>query len=132
MEAVNTVVDWAMVVIVWLVQLVIYPGFRRISKERFASWHGRYLKIAGYVIAPLMIVQLAFAIEDFVSTGEWMSRESLYASLVLLTWIVTFRIFVPIHGSLQDRGPDGRIVGQLVTANWIRTFLWSVILFVSP
>lgn len=132
MELINTTVDWSMAVIVWLVQLIIYPGFRRIRKEQFVEWHGRYMKIAGYVIAPLMIAQLGFAIEAFVSIGEWTSREALYALLVVLTWIVTFRVFVPIHGSLQERGLNLRLVGQLVSANWMRTFLWNVIVFVSP
>lgn len=120
-----------MLVVVWLVQLFIYPGLRRIERDKFKNWHARYLKLAGYIIGPLMLGQLGFAIGKVISADRWVSEASLYSALVLLTWIVTFRVFVPIHDSLQEKGHNLGLIGQLVTANWMRTILWSLIVFVS-
>lgn len=130
MEYVSMSLDWAMFVVIWLVQLVVYPGFRRIEKSQFVSWHSRYLKLMGYVVAPLMIGQLGFAIWDAFTVRQWISAETHYLGLVALTWIVTFRFVVPIHDNLQDRGKQPKLIKQLVLANWPRTVLWSAIVFV--
>ncbi len=113
-------------------QLVVYPGFRRIDKNQFVAWHTKYLRVAGIVIGPLMIGQLGIAVWKLTSVEGWVTRESLYASLVTLTWITTFRIFVPMHKSLQEDGWNARTISQLVVANWMRTFLWSSIVLVTP
>ncbi len=130
MDQINTFIDWAMVLVVWLVQLVIYPGFRRIEESRFVAWHSRYLKIMGYIVAPLMIGQLGFAVWNAFTVQQWISAETHYLGLVALTWIVTFRMAVPIHDNLQDRGKEPELIRQLVLANWPRTILWSIIVFV--
>ncbi len=130
MDLVGTIVDWVMFVVIWLVQLFVYPGFRRIEKFRFTSWHARYLKVMGVVVGPLMIAQLGNAIWNAFSVQEWVSSETHYLCLVVLTWIVTFRFVVPIHDGLQDRGKEPELIKQLILANWPRTILWSVIVFV--
>ena len=130
MELVNTVIDWAMFVVIWLVQLVVYPGFRRIEKSRFVTWHSRYLKLMGYLVGPLMIGQLGFAVWNAFTSRHWISAETHYLGLVALTWIATFRMVVPIHDKLQSRGNESKLVRQLVWANWPRTVLWSAIVFV--
>ncbi len=130
MDQINTFIDWAMVLVIWLVQLVVYPGFRRIEKSRFVAWHSRYLKVMGYIVAPLMIGQLGFALWNAFTVRQGISAETHYLGLVALIWIVTFRIVVPIHVNLQDRGKELELVRQLVLANWPRTVLWSIIVFV--
>lgn len=130
MYQINTFIDWSMFVVIWLVQLVVYPGFRHVEKSRFVDWHSRYLKLMGYIVAPLMIGQLGFAIWNAFKAQQWMSSETHYLGLVALTWILTFRMVVPIHDNLQDRGKESALIRQLVLANWPRTVLWSVIVFV--
>jgi len=90
MDQINTFIDWAMILVIWLVQLVVYPGFRRIEKSRFVAWHSRYLKLMGYIVAPLMIGQLGFALWNAFTVRQWISAETHYLGLVALTWIVTF------------------------------------------
>lgn len=130
MEGINTVIDWALFGVIWIVQLVVYPGFRRIEKSRFVAWHSRYLKVMGYLVGPLMIGQLCFAIWNAFTVGQWISSHTHYLGLVALTWIATFRMVVPIHDNLQDRGNEPKLIKQLVLANWPRTVLWSAIVFV--
>ena len=130
MDLVKTIIDWAILVVVWLVQLAVYPGFCRIEKSRFVTWHSRYLRLMGYLVGPLMIGQLAFAVWNVFMARHWISAETLYLGLVALTWIATFRMVVPIHDKLQSRGNESKFVRQLVWANWPRTVLWSVIVIV--
>ena len=130
MDLVKAIIDWAILVVVRLVQLAVYPGFRRIEKSRFVTWHSRYLKLMGYLVGPLMIGQLGFAVWNAFMVRHWTGAEPHYLGLVVLTWIATFRIVVPIHDKLQSRGNESKLVRQLVCANWPRTGLWSVIVFV--
>ena len=130
MDLVKAIIDWAILVVVWLVQLAVYPWFRRIEKSRFVTWHSLYLKLMGYLVGPLMIGQLGFAVWNAFTVRHWISAETHYLGLVALTWIATFRMVVPIHDKLQSRGNESKLVRQLVWANWPRTVLWSVIVFV--
>ena len=130
MDLVKAVIDWAMLLVVWLVQLAVYPGFHRIEKSRFVAWHSRYLTLVGYLVGPLMIGQLGFVVWNAFIVRHWISAETQYLGLVALNWIGTFSMVVPIHDKLQCRGNSSKLVSQLVWANWPRTVLWSAIVFV--
>jgi hypothetical protein len=53
----NRVVSFGLIVLIWLVQLVIYPAFASIAPERFARWHARYTRTVTWIVAPLMLGQ---------------------------------------------------------------------------
>ena len=36
-------IDFAIFVLIWLVQLVVYPVFHQINVSVFVSWHRKYL-----------------------------------------------------------------------------------------
>jgi hypothetical protein len=44
---------------------------------------------------------------------------------LILIWISTFLIQVPLHGILEKRA-DQRAVSLLALTNWIQTILWSL------
>jgi len=70
-------------------------------------------------------------IGEVVVTIRWLMLEmnSFYsfvaAFLVVIIWLSTFTLQVPIHRRLQTGKDDARI-RRLVSTNWIRTIAWTV------
>jgi hypothetical protein len=54
----RTLLDFGMVVVLWLVQLVIYPSFLTCDPARFVDWHRTYTSRVAWVIIPIMFAQL--------------------------------------------------------------------------
>ncbi|MDQ8201799.1 hypothetical protein [Pelagicoccus sp. SDUM812003] len=122
---VSYAVDFGLCVLIWLVQLVVYPSFRYIEKTNFAAWHARYTNAQGFIAGPLMVAQLALAL---ISLGLTKSVHSTsYVALVAATWVVTFSRFVPLHRALQRSGKRSETIESLLRLNWLRVGLWSVI-----
>ncbi|GAA3515686.1 hypothetical protein GCM10022393_32050 [Aquimarina addita] len=119
------VFDMGLVVLIWLVQLVIYPSFSYLSKQELILWHEKYTIRIGCVVMPLMLSQLVLAIIQFSRKPELYSSASLV--LITLVWSSTFLQFVPIHKKISNRRIDKKLLNKLVKLNWIRTSLWTII-----
>jgi hypothetical protein len=125
----NRLVSFGLVVLIWLVQLVIYPAFDAIDPARFVRWHAGYTRAVTWIVAPLMFAQIGLLGRLlFVSPGvpAWAA-----ASMVAVAWIATFALAVPDHDRLQARGLDSEIVRRLVAWNWIRTAAWTLAFLAS-
>lgn len=123
---IHTLVDFGMVVVLWLVQLVIYPSFLRIDSNRLVKWHQAYTFRVSFVIMPLMLAQLAIAVAAVFSAAvSWL--DGLVLALVLLCWALTFFVSVPLHRRI-DAGDLSESTRQaLVRTNWPRTLIWTFI-----
>jgi hypothetical protein len=115
---------WALVGLIWVVQLVQYPLFARVGREAFAAYHQHYTRQITWVVAPLMFLE--------IGTAAWLviagSRDSwLLASLVPLAfnWISTGLVQIPLHEKLAA-GFDVHTHARLVATNWWRTSAWSL------
>ena len=67
-------IDFGMFVLIWLVQLIIYPVLDEVSIEKFSKWHEIYCRRIAFVVLPLMIAQLFEAAAScfFIGGGlEW-------------------------------------------------------------
>ena len=121
--------DFGLLVLIWMVQLVVYPGFKYMDKENLLAWHKRYSKGISSIVIPLMLGQL------FLS-GVLLVREiSAYhladVVLVLLVWIITFSLFVPMHRTIAMGGGDTFLLRKLVVKNWFRTVVWTLIFLLN-
>ncbi len=120
----NLAVSWGLLVLIWLVQLIVYPGFHRISPEDFQSFHKWYAKRISSVVLPLMISELGltawWTLSDNLSTASVLSSV-----FVLIVWLSTFALQIPIHNQLKT-GKDSMLIGRLVATNWIRTAAWTL------
>ena len=117
--------DFGLVVLIWLVQLVIYPGMSYYSRDRLVKWHKKYTGRITFVVVPLMTGQFLIAVLQFL---EDFSLYTLGSVLVLITlWGLTFLIFVPLHNSIASNKKCDVIVNALVRKNKIRTALWTVL-----
>lgn len=116
-------VDFGLVVLVWLVQLVVYPSFRVVAPAEFESWHAAYGRRVSIIVIPLMLGQVALHGFQLV---EGASIPALGSALGIgVAWLVTFRIAVPCHRKLGEVGKSDAVIHRLVRANGWRTAAWS-------
>lgn len=117
--------DFGLVVLIWVVQLVIYPGLCYYKNEDLGNWHKIYTGRIGIIVGPLMVAQLGIVIWQFIRDQNFYTWSSL--GIVLVIWMLTFLIFVPLHNAIAPDKPCEEITTSLVKKNWWRTFLWSVL-----
>ncbi len=120
----NIAFSWALVALIWLVQLIIYPGFHRIPTQDFGTYHRWYATRISFVVLPLMMGEIVFLL------GWWWvgaDRSAVFVATlaVFAVWLSTFGLQVPIHERLQN-GKDVALIRRLVLTNWIRTAAWSI------
>ena len=112
--------------LVWVVQLVVYPGFRGVGPT--AAWpafhdaHGRAMALAVVVPWAAQGVTLALLLLDRPA-GVPRPLVLLAAALGLATALVTVLSSVPLHGRLQPY--DAALAGRLLATNWLRTAAWT-------
>jgi len=110
-------------VLIWLVQIIIYPGFHKVPSEDFRKYHDWYIKRITVIVLPLMIGEVA-AVALWFATVPSMAVGTA-AVLVALVWAATFLLQVPIHRLLR-KGKQTKLINRLVATNWIRTIAWSL------
>lgn len=119
----RTLLDFGMVVLLWLVQRVIYPGFLECTEDRLVIWHKTYVKRVGPIIIPMMFLQLPLV--------AWLTWQNMIwtniAALLCLAacWLLTFAVSVPLHNKIDAGDTSRQIVHALVYTNWPRTILWT-------
>jgi len=117
--------DFGLLVLIWMVQLVIYPSFKYFNKNDLIGWHRVYVKRISYVVIPLMFGQTLIAMyQVFQSVSVYRIGTAL---LILLVWILTFALFVPRHNTISKNKFDETTLSELISYNWSRTILWSMI-----
>lgn len=125
MDLVSFAVASGLVVLIWMVQLLLYPSFNFYSKQNLVSWHTSYTPRITFIVAPLMLIQLAVAV--FRIYIDLRLHYVLFATLVAAAWLVTFFVFIPMHSKIQEGGASDMLMSRLVNLNWSRTLIWSTI-----
>jgi hypothetical protein len=123
--SVRNIIDFGLVVLIWLAQTIIYPSFEHIEASEFRQWHHRYTQIMTAFVVPLMCGQAAvIAYQVLVRTQV---SDILSAALVVGCWTSTFTLSMPYHATLQKNGKQIEVIERLIRSNWIRTILWSLV-----
>ena len=128
-DILRIVLDFGLMVLIWIVQRIIYPGFQHYKAENLIVWHREYTMRIGFIVAPLMIGQLGISIVQVFFTISIYTVISLV--LIVLAWISTFLQFVPIHTNISKGIASEKLVFSLVGKNWLRTFLWTILFLMS-
>lgn len=128
-EILRLVVDFGLVVLIWTVQLIIYPSFLYYSKENLVVWHKKYTYLIGRIVSPLMLFQLGISIYQITLATNLYTISSLV--IVGILWTSTVLQFVPIHKIISDGTASEQMLLSLETKNWIRTFLWTLVFLYS-
>ena len=71
---VHAAVTWALVGMIWTVQVVHYPLWRQIGDDAFRECHGRHMVRMTLVVAPLVIAEFltAVALVAYGARGVWL------------------------------------------------------------
>ncbi len=116
---------WALVGLIWFVQVVHYPLFSSVGPAQFVGYEARHTRRTGWVVAVLMPLE--------AGTGLWLALDPpgqagnlalIGLALIALLWIVTLLWQVPLHRRLSVSYQPGLVL-QLVRSNWVRTSVWS-------
>lgn len=122
---IQLLIDFGLVVLIWLVQLCIYPAFTYFEKTNLIRWHEAYTPKITLVVFPLMLGQLMIA--TFLLYMDFKTQHLINAALVCITWASTFLIYVPLHQKIALKKNPIKNSYKLVRLNWIRVFIWSLI-----
>lgn len=118
----QVMIDSGLLVLIWLVQLIIYPSFQYTEGSEFVRWHHKYTGLISLIVSPLMLAQAAIEVVRLQKEADW-----LRILLIGLIWLSTFTLSVPCHNRLHKQGKEPATLHRLITTNWIRTVLWSLL-----
>ncbi|MEM6525904.1 MAG: hypothetical protein AAF693_19040 [Bacteroidota bacterium] len=123
------IIDFGLVILIWLVQLIIYPSFQYIDKAQISEWHSKYTVLITIVVMPLMFGQVAFHILSLFKKVDTLGVVQ--AALIAVVWAITFLKAVPLHNRIQSGVNFEESVSSLIQWNWPRTIIWTLIFCIS-
>lgn len=126
LSQISLMVDAGLVILIWIVQLVIYPSFLHYTTENLYSWHQKYTSRIAIMVVPLMLFQLIYGLIILFYFPT--INHFIYLALVIFLWVFTFLTFAPLHNKISNRNINNKLLTILIYRNWIRTFLWSFLL----
>lgn len=117
---------WAMVGLVWFVQLVHYPLYGSVGADQFIEYEHQHMRRTGWAVGLFMPVEgvtgvwLVAIVPPGVSSGLVL----LGLALLIVIWVSTAIAQAPTHFRLA-KGYDAALGRRLVLSNWIRTAAWT-------
>lgn len=111
--------------LIWTVQLVHYPIFHLLDKKNFTGHINFHKRAISALVIPAMSVELGTSIWLAWSASSYLFYHQAGLLTVILIWLITFFIQVPLHNQLSKARND-KAIDKLVKTNWLRTILWSV------
>jgi hypothetical protein len=129
LETISLALDAGLLVLIWMVQLIVYPSFVYYEKENLLVWHKKYTGLIALIVMPLMLGQLGFATYAVFDKFQWIL--ALKFILIVLVWLSTFVYFAPTHGRISSGNFSNTTLHQIVQFNWFRTILWTLVALLS-
>ena len=123
-----SLIDFGLFILIWIVQLVIYPSFRYYEEVNLIRWHEKYTTSITIIVLPLMFSQLI--LNGLQLYNHVTFFNTFLFGLIVATWVITFLISVPLHTNISNNVDVKKSVNSLVRTNWARTFLWSLIVII--
>ena len=114
---------WLLVGLIWSIQLLVYPQFRRVKAEEFIEFHFAHCLRIGLLVAPLLLVEAGTAVL-LLRQGQREPPFLISVGLMPVIWLSTAVFQAPLHVKLMS-GFDAEIIRRLTTTNWLRTLAWT-------
>jgi len=108
--------------VIWFVQVVHYPLFRRVGAQAFSAYEAENVTRTTWVVLPTMLAELGLTIWLCLAAPGVATTTGLL--LLAFIWLTTFVEQVPCHARLQVRANDIDML-RLVRGNWLRTIAWT-------
>jgi len=121
--------DVGLLVLIWMVQLVVYPSFLHYESKNLITWHHAYTGRITFIVMPLMFGQLGLS--GYQVYENWDTIYFIKFALILFVWAFTFGYFVPAHGKISSGNLSKKLLTQLVQRNWWRTLAWTLVTILS-
>lgn len=129
LEILGISMDFGLLILIWMVQLIVYPSFLYYEEQNLIKWHRKYVGLIGIIVAPIMFCQLAATLFEAYSVFSVLVVVKLL--LITFVWTFTFAYFAPVHTRISQGMVSKPILEQLVKLNWYRTFGWTLVFIFS-
>ncbi len=116
----------AMLGVISVVQLVVYPQYELVPQEVFADYvtnHGFLIGIALALFAPAEVL-LALLLWRRSPSGQIKTVAFIAGLLLFGIWLTTALWFGVLHGRLISEPYNPDTIDLLANTNWARTVLW--------
>ncbi len=122
----QSVVTYALTGLSWCMQLVHYPLFSYVERDRFPDFLRKHQKRIALCVIPLMVVECFLALLTLVVAPAGIISILTYVllGLVLVVWASMFCVHLKEQESLTD-GFCQKSLKKFMTASWIRTGAWT-------
>lgn len=124
--AIHLAATWFLVGLIWVIQVVHYPSFDAIERERYGAFQQRHMNGMGAVVGLPWLIEGIAVLAVFFTAPD---RTSLVLAgiggvLEAIVIAVTVLRSIPAHERLTS-GYDADAHRRLVQTNWLRTGAWS-------
>jgi hypothetical protein len=118
---------WAMVGLIWFVQIVHYPLYAQVGTDTFAAYAAAHNRLTTWVVGPPMLVEVVTACMLVPVKPEQIPSSYVWSGVMLIAiiWGSTALLQVPQH-EILTHGFTPDACRTLVTTNWIRTVAWTL------
>ena len=121
------IINAILVGIIIITQIISYPLFLKVSESSFADYYNTYKNRITIIVIPFMVTELLLTLYIYLySPNNIFFQISTF--ILILIWLSTFFIQVPIHNKISIK-LEHKMIGKLISTNWMRTFLWILKLF---
>jgi len=128
-EITRLVLDVGLLVLIWMIQLIVYPSFLFYTAKELIAWHKMYTKAIALIVIPLMLGQLGIIIYQVFLVQNTYTLTSIV--LVVFLWGITLLKFAPMHQQISKGNTQIHLLKTLVQMNWIRTIIWTLLFVLS-
>ena len=128
-EITRLLLDFGLCILMWMVQLIVYPSFAFYNNTQLLTWHKTYTKAIAFIVIPLMLGQLGIAIYQVFLVQNSYTLVSII--LVVFLWGITLLKFAPMHQQISEGNTQIQLLKTLVQMNWIRTIIWTLLFVLS-
>ena len=128
-EITRLLLDFGLCILIWMVQLIVYPSFAFYNNTQLLTWHKTYTKAIALIVIPLMLGQLGIAIYQVFLAQNSYTLVSIV--LVVFLWGITLLKFAPMHQQISEGNTQIQLLKTLVQMNWIRTIIWTLLFVLS-
>ena len=128
-EITRLVLDVGLLVLIWMIQLIVYPSFLFYTAKELIAWHKMYTKAIALIVIPLMLGQLGITIYQVFLVQNIFTFTSII--LVVFLWGITLLKFAPMHQQISEGNTHIQLLKKLVQNNWIRTIIWTILCAMS-
>jgi hypothetical protein len=115
--------SWGLFILICLIQIVHYPSFRYIDATQFSDFHQHHTSTITLIVLPLMLCELSNVLWVTYKSG-FSSIFLLLSGIVILIWVTTFLVSVPLHAQMAQF-KNAEAIEKLISTNWVRIILWT-------